>query len=287
MYLLKLAMRPWKVAPISQTVTIFAVGFLLFLSGFLLSLQQGLRPLIARLHNEQVITAYIDSASSPKEEERIVDTLKTQLGAKAQISVFTSNNFIDEIRNEYPELSRELEDLGGEVTTIVPRYVSVSGFLPDTALASVKSVSGIESAESSINRYSHIVGAFKTLHWLVGLLSLGLCFSLLAGLIQLSKINSFVQADALSILRLWGAGHLTLKMPRILTSLTSGGLGGLVAGVAWLLAAPWLNFRVKALSPMFADIQLPQLQLAIALFLIGVVLGLLAGAFSGRVTRNA
>jgi hypothetical protein len=46
MHLLRLALRPWRVAPGSQLISAGAVGLLLCLCGFLYWLQDGLGPVL-------------------------------------------------------------------------------------------------------------------------------------------------------------------------------------------------------------------------------------------------
>jgi cell division protein FtsX len=164
-YLFKLSIRPWKRSPYSQIFTSLAVGVLLFLASFLFWMQWSLSPVIDRLQHEQVITAYLDTSVEPSAETTIVDSIRTSVGAHAEIQMVQPEQFIAHLKNDYPELSRELEDLGPEVTTVVPRYVSVSGILPDSSLDDVKSVHGVQSAESSKDRFQTVIGAFRALKW--------------------------------------------------------------------------------------------------------------------------
>ena len=109
MYLLKLSLRPWRRSPYSQVFTSIAVGVLLFLAGFLYWMQSSLSPVIDRLQNEQVITAYLDPALEPKDEPQIVDSIRTTLGAHevaqpADVELVQPDQFINHLRGEYPEL---------------------------------------------------------------------------------------------------------------------------------------------------------------------------------------
>src|SRR2546423_1094766 len=127
MYLLKLSLRPWRLAPFSQLFSAIAVGFLLFLISFLLWMQQGLKPVLSRLQGEQVVIAYLDRSVERKDEERIVDQIQLSLGAHPSIEVklVNSNQFVGMLKAQYSELGRELEDLGPEMDQIVPRYISI------------------------------------------------------------------------------------------------------------------------------------------------------------------
>src|SRR6187431_2032424 len=117
MFIIKLALRPWKVAPFSQIFSSLAVGFLLLLMGFLFWIQSSLDPVLDRLKHEQVITAYIGS-ETPAEglpDEKVLDSIRLSLGAQAEdaeISMVESAQFLEELRGHYPDLAREIEDLG-------------------------------------------------------------------------------------------------------------------------------------------------------------------------------
>ena len=226
MYLWKLALRPWRLAPLSQAFSSLAVGFLLLLVGFLFWMQQGLKPLLVRLHGEQVVTAYLEPSVSGKEADGLVrqirSTLNEQSGFKAQskshpkadVQLITASQFIVQLKNKYPELGRELEQMGNEKDFIVPSYISVSGILPNTALDEIKKLRGVDSAESSKDRYRTIVGAFSALRTISRVLMSGICLALLTGLIHLTRMNSYLQQDALALLQLWGAGKRVLSHPR-------------------------------------------------------------------------
>jgi cell division protein FtsX len=284
MFLLKLSLRPWRLAPLSQAFSAIAVGFLLLLVGFMFWMQAGLKPVLARLQGEQIVTAYLDASVDAKDENKIVDSIRTALGAHSEntdVRLVTTQEFVANLKGAYPDLSRELEDLGGEMNAVVPRYVSISGVLPDSALQSVKSVPGIESAESSKDRYLHIVGAFSALRWVAKLLVVGLALALLTGLIHLSRMNAYLHRDALTILRLWGANEATLRVPSMISGVFVGAAGGVIAFVGWLTIGTWLARHIRALSPMLRDMPAASVMVALSLLAGGILVGLFAGALGG------
>jgi cell division protein FtsX len=261
-----------------------AVGFLLMLVGFLFWMQAGLKPVLARLEGEQVVTAYLDPSVDPKDEGKIVDSIRTALGAHAEktdVRFVTSQEFVGNLKGPYPDLARELEDLGSELTSVVPRYVSVSGMLNDEMLMKIKSVPGVEAAESSKDRYLHIVGAFLALRWVAKLLVLGVALALLTGLIHLSRMNAYLHRDALSVLRLWGANESLLRLPSMISGIFVGTAGGIIAFSTWVLAGGWLAHQVRSLSPMLRDMPQASFALALSLLVGGVLVGLFAGALGG------
>lgn len=259
-----------------------AVGFLLLLAGFLTWMERGLKPVVARLQGEQVITAYLDPALDPKDERRVTDEIRTSLssiGSVPEIAFIGAKEFVGRLEAHYPELSRELGALtSAESASVVPRYVSITGLFPASALDTVKSVQGIESAESSRDRYQHITGAFGALRWVARLLVVGLCLALLTGLIHLSRMNSYLHRDALALLRLWGAGGMTLRTPGLISGLWVGLAGGVVALVGWLSGGKWLAHQLLTLSPMLREMPDPSWVAGVALLGAGILIGVVAGA---------
>lgn len=285
MYLLKLSLRPMRAAPASQLFSALAVGLLLFLVGFLQWMQQSLGPVTARLQNEQVITAYLDPGLDPKDEGRIVDAIRSQLGARpVEVSLTQSAQFVEQIRGEYPELAQELESLGAEMLGMVPRFVTVSGLMDAATLGQIKSVPGVESAESSHDRYQHIVSAFRAVRWIARLFIVGLAAVLFTGMIHLARMNAGLHGDALSLLRLFGAGAMQLRLPGLLSGLYVGLLGGLLAAAGWALGGNWMGAQLIALSPLFQGMSGPSLVFALVLLGAGGITGLLAGVLGNVAT---
>lgn len=288
MYLLKLALRPWRRAPVSQVFSGFAVGFLLALVGLLFWLQQGLRPVVARMQGEQVITAYVQTQLSGDESRKLGDAIRVRLGAAPSASASAGNTtevewvgveeFLKKLKRGYPELARELEELGPELDALVPRHFSIAGLLPDEALTQIRALPGVESAESSRDRYRHIVDAFRALRWIARALAIGLCVALLTGLIHLSKMNAFLHRDALAILRSWGAARATLHVPGMFSGLAVGILGGAVAALLWVGFASPVSQGLRAFSPVLRQIPAPDAAWALLLLPLGALMGLMAGA---------
>lgn len=289
MYLLRLAVRPWKAAGVSQVISALAVGFLLCLCGFLVWLQSGLGPIVGRMQSEQVITAYLSPDLEEREQAGVIDSIRVSLGAQSatpslakeiEVRMIEPSQFLNGMKAGFPELVRELEDLGSEAATVVPKFVSVSGALPPDSIERVRRVKGIESAETSRDKIKQTIGAFQALRWISRLLIGGLCLALLAGLVHLARLNSQLQSDATSLLRLWGANEFTLRLPSALSGATVGLAGGLIGSVSWLFWGSWLVRHVRSLSPFLHEIS-PMNGGGIALFLLlaGVLIGAASGLF--------
>jgi cell division protein FtsX len=285
MYLLRLGLRPWRVATLSQAISAAAVGLLLCLCGFLYWLQSGLNPMLGRMQSEQVITAYLSPELEEHEQGKVIDQIRTSLGAHAEsagggidVKFVEPSAFLGNIKTQFPELARELEGLGSEVGTVIPRYVSVSGYLNDGAVDKVRAIKGIESAETSKDRLKQVIGAFQALRWMARLLAGGLCLALLTGLIHLARMNSQLHSDAVSLLRLWGATEISLRLPSILSGASVGLLGGILGTFAWMFWGTWLIRHVRAISPLLHELPVAATSGIAFLLLMG---GLMIGALSG------
>lgn len=283
---MKLSLRPWRAAPTSQILTALAVGFLLLLAGLLFWLQASLKPVVHRLQAEQVITAYLSPQIPPGEAEHIADSIRVSLGAHAdpslEVEYVGSSQFLQRLKKAYPELVREVEDLGAEGALLVPRYATVSGILSADAVEQVRKVQGVESAETSKDRFKHVVGAFSALRWVARLLLLGLALALLTGLIHLGRMNAHLHGEALSLLRFWGAGRLGLRTPGLVAGMSVGALGGMIAALAWVLGANWLGAQVRALSPLLREMPPMSVEVGMALALIGALCGAISGSVGAR-----
>ena len=278
--LMKLALRPWRLAPLSQLFSAIAVGFLLVMAGFLFWVQQGLRPVLARLHQEQVITAYLSPSIEAGGEQHVADEVRLSLGAhaeRADVKLVGADQFVAEVAKQYPDLAKEVQDLGNDAALVVPRYVSVSGILSETALERVRAVSGIESAESSRDRYRSVVGAFSALRWVARLLVVGLGLALLTGLIHLARTNAYIHREAIALMRLLGGSGAWLQAPGMLSGLGVGLLGGAMAALTWVSAGVWLGHHVKNLSPLLRDMPVLNPLFALVLLFAGTLVGLIAG----------
>lgn len=279
MYLLKLAIRPWRLALLSQLFSATAVGFLLLLVGFLFWMHQGLRVVLVRLQGEQIVTAYLNPSETVEDEKRVLSAVQSILGPKGRVEVklVDAPHFINLLKGQYPDLGRELEDLGDDMNQVVPRYVSIAGVLPDSVLEKIKNIPGIESAESSKDRYHQIVAAFSALRWVARVLIVGTCLALFTGLIHLSKMNAYLHRDSLFLLKFWGADHPQLITPGIVSGLLVGFLGGGIALGGWMVVGVSLTHRIRVLSSLLREMPSANWDLAIPLFIVGGVLGLLAG----------
>lgn len=285
--MLKLAMRPFRLTPWSQLSSALTAVVLLVLSGFLFWLEQGLAPVIRHLQKEQVITAYLSPQLEKTAESRLVDSIKTSLGSSAEVRRVGSQEFIAAVKPHYPELSRELESLGEEANHLIPRYVSISGVFEDQTVQAIRGMFGVESIETSKDRYQNIVGAFQALRWVSRLMIAGLGLALLTGLVHLVRTNRSVQVEAMTLLRLWGANEWMIRLPSILSACWVGVLGGVVSGVIWHFFGAQIAAQIKSLSPMLGAMPLPHFYTEWLLGFFGTFLGLISGILASGATGNS
>lgn len=279
MLLLRLALRPWKIAPLSQVFSALAVGFLLIMSAFLYWMQEGLKPVLNRLKHEQVVTAYLQPDLQAEREKEIIEAVQKTLGenSRVELQLISPQKFISQIKGQYPDLGKELEEMGSEMIQVVPRYLSLSGWLPETVLETLKATPGVSSAETSQGRYQQIYGAFSILRWVAKLMVVGLCLALFTGLIHLARMNSYIHREVVGILKFWGGTATTQRLPSLISGLSIGVVGGGLAAIAWVTGGVALIRQIRELSPFLAEMPQAYFQLSLVLFFTGALIGLFSG----------
>jgi cell division protein FtsX len=183
-------------------------------------------------------------------------------------------------------LGKELENLDSEKELLLPQYLSISGVLPEPVLEKIKKIPGIESADSSVDRYPHILNAFETLKKMTQVLLLGLSLALLILLTQLAQLNATTQQESLSLLKLMGAGTFSQRFPPLLSGLWTGLLGGLIAAMGWWLSGTLLIDRFQLLSPGLKQMPQPPWEMGVILLGVGMVFGIFSGLFSGAFAQS-
>jgi cell division protein FtsX len=123
-----------------------------------------------------------------------------------------------------------------------------------------------------------IIGAFQALRWMARLLAGGLCLALFTGLIHLARMNSQLHSDAVSLLRIWGANEIYLRLPSLMSGASVGMLGGVLGTFAWMFWGSWLIRHVRGISPLLHELPSGGAASVAVLLLAG---GLFVGALSG------
>ena len=281
MFRLKLALRPWRRAWLSQLVSTVAVAILLGLSGFLFWFQGALKPVLQRLRNEQVVSVYVKPDLESAQAQGLVDSIRATVGSaairEADVAWVGTEEFLNRIETQDSDLYRELKSMGEEALPLIPRYVSIAGVLPESFLSDLKRMPGVEQVETSRDRNRPAIGAFSTLRWLSRLLLAGIWLALAVGLLHLARTNSYLQRDAIEILRAWGASEWSVRLPSILSGLAIGLTGGLLALGGWWILSQRVIVQIQALSPFLRELSSPQPIFAFLFLCVGVVLGALSG----------
>ena len=279
-------------APLGQALSSVVVGFLLLASGLLFWLQGGLLQTLQHLRAEEVITGIFASPLDDVQEARVLSEVHRLVdqtappGDPPQVHYTSVRMLLDRLRTAYPELVQELENLGEDQTQVVPRTISVTGLMPPRFVQDFKRVAGIQSVETTKNRYRAVMGTFTALCWVARILMAGLCLALITGLVHLGRSNGYLYRDSLRLMRIWGAGGKDLLTPGLVCGLISGSLGGFLAATGWISAGRWLVREIRNLSPLL--LYMPSLSLAPALVLLaaGVLLGAFAGVLSSILTLS-
>ena len=139
-------------------------------------------------------------------------------------------------------------------------------------------IPGVDSVDTSRDRYPQIISAFEALRTVCKALGLALILAILTGITQVSRMNAHLQADVLPILRLWGAGRFAIRAPAILGGLLLGVIAAGFASLAWWGFVPDLVTHLRSLSPMLATLPAPSAGAMAVLTVLGVGLGMLGGA---------
>lgn len=291
MHLLKLGLRPWKLAFYSQALSSLVVAVLLLMIALFVWFDRGLGPLISRMRTEQVITAYLLPYDGPMDESApvasaaaattlILEKAQVAVGIAGVIRLIGPTEFLEELRRkEYATLASELEEMGSELTSIVPRYLSIEGSFDEQALERVREIPGVESAESSRNRFAAVVGAFASIRWVNRALILGLFLALATGLVHLGRINTQIHEEPLRLLRQWGANGLLMSIPPLVSGASVGVLGGALAAGLWLSIGMQFARQLKGLSPIFVNLPNPHASTALVLAIIGLAIGVVSTLF--------
>lgn len=284
---LKLALRPWRVSWLAQFFSVIAVSLLLTLIGFSYWVAQGLKPIIAGLQSQHVVTAYLRPDGDAISEDRI----RLSIGAAArdatvETELVTAQRFLRKLGERYPDLAREIEDLGEEGRTLVPRFVTIAGALPDDAIQRIRTIDGVSGVETSRDQFKSMVEAFQSMRWISVVLVLGLCLAILTGLIQIARTHTLIQQETLALMRLMGASRFVLAMPAMISGLIVGAAGGAIACAFWLGLGDRLTTQVKALSPFLASFSGAP-YVGVILLMAGLALGAFGGALGSLTLRKA
>jgi cell division protein FtsX len=287
MTLLKLSLRPWFQAFWTQILCALAVGILLFLGAVFGALSLGLEPVLVRAESQELLTVVLDSTQNLDQEKKTLDDIRTTLGSAPQ-AVFTGpQDFIERLGKQDPDLVHEILQLGENAMSVVPRFVTITGFssksesIADKRL-DLKAIAGVESVEDSKSQFIHIAQVLRNLQWGARALGLGVVLTLFCLLIVLARLNEQFFVGSLRVLKLWGAPYWVLILPAILSMLSVGLLGGGAAYLAWRGLGPEAIAQFQSFSPLLSEIEIQWIAMANSILGFSFLFSLASGWLGAR-----
>lgn len=271
--LIKLTTGALRSTPVTHVLGALSSGALLFLLGALGWAHQALVPVSERLQQDQVLTVYLDASVKSGEEAPFVDRIRQSVGAHAvrvdDLKFVDASAFLDEVRPQSPDLAERLLDLTPDLSSLVPRYVSVSGRFPESIGDRVRGLPGVDAVETSHHRFRAISGSVEMLLWILRILGAGVACALFFVLLQQARMIASALSESARLMRGLGASAGAIVFPRTFASLLLGSLSGLIAAVAWLSAARPAVQQIRELSPVFHVIAAPSAIWAFGLLALG------------------
>lgn len=287
MGVLKIALRPWKKSPIlfslatlgtSGLVTILALAFLM---------DSHLKKKSHELSLEQVLTVYVNPVQADRVIPEIEDTIRQPVGAQAatkpiEMKSFTSEEFKRDLEKNYPDLYRQIQDLGPEGDAMVPRFISLSGEIPSSIADKVSQIHGVEQVDTSEERHKETLSAIaafrKASAWGVAALALA-CVLLL---LQVGRYQSEVLSPVVKLFSQWGASSFKQNLPILLSS-------ALFSLIVFTLAFGFMNYGVRMslvnfekLTPLFQGFEAPGIGFYLGVAMSACLLTLGLGKISAR-----
>jgi len=298
MFLLKLALRPWKISPFSQLTSILSVSFLIYLGTLMSWLIVGMKPLVEQIKSEQMAVLYFNPNLQDQDRAKLTDEITVLVGAHAETYFVSAENFLTELKKTEPALVRQILDLGDTLfkttnessdasTSMVPSYLSVSGRLNEDVVSQIKKKQGVLKVDLSSHRYQSVLGAFEAIETILKALLIGLLVALLSAAFHLAKHHQGFVSEARSLLQLMGAGEVKLLVPHFLSGAFIGIGASVLTGVFWFISAPMIHEYLQILFPLLKGIDVPRLQGTLIVCLGGVLFALFSGLLGAFYSRSS
>jgi len=283
MFALKLALRPWKLQPLSQFLTFATLTTLLLLAGFFGSLVVSLPQIRHRLEADHVASVFLDPALEPANLGSVRDQNRVSLGSSAvKMEYIDSDGFLESIRATQPDLAKEVAALGNEKEWVAPKFFSLRGTLSDRMIESLRAIPGVEAVSFSAKRFKPIVENIAANEWLSRVLFAANVIASCVVLTLLGRLNSSIFSEAEVIVLQMGGSPMQARFPaRLNPILLAGSAGGIAALLLWKLD-PWFTARMASFSPFLQGMDSAARLSSAALLGIGVMTGVLAFICSPR-----
>lgn len=253
MFALKLALRPWKLQPLSQILTFLTVGIMLLLAGFFGTLATNLPEIRDRLAGDHVASVFLDPAMEIANLDSIRDQIRISLGSSpVKMSYVDSDAFLLSIQAAQPELAKEIAAMGSEKDWIAPKYFSLRGTLDDRQIDRLKNIPGVEAVSFSAKRFKPIVDNLAAIEWLSRVLFASIVFAMVSVLALLGRLNSAIFTEAEAIIAQMGGNAWQARFPSRLNPFLLAGGAGIVATLFFVKLSPWFTTKMATLSPFLA-----------------------------------
>jgi cell division protein FtsX len=286
-FALKLALRPWRLQPLSQFLSFATLGVLLLLAGFFASLATALPEIRHGLEGDQIASVFLDPASEPANLDSIRDQIRLSLGSSAvTVNYVDADAFLSDLERKQPELAKEVAALGSEKDWVTPRHFSLRGSIGEKTVDRLRGISGVESVSFSASRFEPIVENLTAIAWLSRVLFSAITLAILAVLVLLGRLNSGIFAEAEGIIAQMGGSEWQARFPARLNPILLASSAGLLASLFFQKLGPWFAAKMAALSPFFTGLgtSAPLLS-APVLLALGLVVGVVAFFLSPRTER--
>ncbi len=281
MFALKLALRPWKLQPLSQFLTFLTLATMLLLAGFFGSLAISLPELRHRLEGDHVASVFLDPALEASHLTPIRDQINLSLGSSAvSVDFVDSDAFLESIQATQPELVKEVAALGAEKDWVTPKFFSLRGTLTEKMIEKLREIPGVEAVAYSAKRFKPILENLLAIEWLSRALFAAILLGMVAILTLLGRLNASIFQDAELIVAQMGGSVNQARFPARLNPVLLAGGAGLVSAGLFYKLNPWFSAKMASLSPFLQGMGSVGQPPVVALFALGLAIGVLAFLFS-------
>lgn len=289
MFALKLALRPWRLQPLSQILTFCTLSVLLLLAGFFASLATALPEVRKSLEGDQIASVFLEPSAEPVNLKSFRDQIKISLGSSAaavKTEFVDGDAFLSNLSENQPDLAKEVAALGNEKEWITPRHFALRGPIGEKAIERLRAIPGVETVSYSAQRFKPIVDNLTAISWLSRVLFSAILLTMVAVLILLGRLNVATFAEAEGIVSQMGGSHWQARFPAHLNPMLLSSGAGLMAALIFLKLNPWFLAKMATLSPFFSELSPASSVSPPFLLGIGLLMGAVAFLFSPRTERS-
>ncbi len=283
---MKLALAHLGRKKLARAMVVASVAGLLFMTGLLVVLMQGVSGGIHEIENSRTLTAFIVPEASEEQATVAVSAIRKAPGVSSA-KLVSREEFMKRFSTLFPAAKDEMAAADLEA---VPRYVKVHVAARDeiSARAHIGHVKSVESVETSTNRLAGVLKALGSLRFIV-LLMVGAAVAALASVfINHFKLSSQLAQQMKRTLTSLGATRVFMVLPFAVEGAVEGLAAGLLAAFGLLALGgvfeARMNDAARALGYGAQHYQL--LPLALMLAGAGVILGVLGSIWAATLASD-